>query len=393
MFRTSDEQIAEIAEREGFRAKAYRPIPGKNPDGSWKSNLTIAFGQENALFQGTPGEIPITEDLEVTEEMGWQALRHFVYNTTDRLVREHCNPQTQAEHDACASWVYNIRQGKLERNEYSLPKLIARADRSPEALAEINDCWVQYCLTPGAESGLYRRRLVELVDFYGLPKTPAVLGHALSARVARLDKGQPAKNATYFHPSGKFAATVSPEFVLNMAASQKAPVRPRGYTTDELNARERARLAGQPMPDIDLTLPPLPLPKPAKAKPAPMNTAAREPAAVSAQRAASAPPVEAPKVDAAAPPKPMEESKTHKGLSKKESGQETVIIGGTVTGIGALLPNIQSLTNYLQQFPMKTILTAVAVIGVAIILVGLWRWYAGRMIAYEGRQEATTTKV
>ena len=384
MFRTSDEQIAEIAEREGFRAKAYRPIPGKDKDGNWNSNLTIGFGQENALFQNTPGEIKVTEGLEITEDLAWQALCHFVYNTTDKLVRDHCNPQTQAEHDACASWVYNIRQSRLERNEYSLPKLIARADRSPEALAEINDCWVMYCLTPGAESGLYRRRLVELVDFYGLPKTPAVLGHALSARVARLDKGEPAKNATYFHPGGKFAATVSPEFVLNMAASQKAPVRTRGYTTDELNARERARLAGQPMPEIDLTLPPLPLPKPPKAKPAPVKVEAPPPAPV---------PVEVPKVDVAAPPKPMEESKTHKGLSKKESGQETVIIGGTVTGIGALLPNIQSLTNYLQQFPTKTILTAVAVIGVAIILVGLWRWYAGRMIAYEGRQEATTTKV
>ena len=89
----------------------------------------------------------------------------------------------------------------------------------------------------------------------------------------------------------------------------------------------------------------------------------------------------------------MEQSKTHKGLSKKESGQETVIIGTTVTGIGALLPNINALTAYLEKFPVKSILLTVAIVGVANVLVGAWRWWAGRMIAYEGRQEAERPKV
>ena len=371
MFRTSDTQIAEIAEREGFRAKAYRPIP--------TANLTIGYGQEGWLFPNTPGAIEVTEGLTINKDMAWEALCYFVYNITDPLVRKHCNPQTQAEHDACASWVYNVQQSKLEAGGYTLPKLVSRKDRSSDALAEINDCWVQYCLTPGAESGLYRRRLVELLDFHDLPKTPAVLGHALSARVSRLDKGEPATNATYFHPAGRFAATVSPAFVLEVAESQKA--RTRGYTTDELNARERARLAGEPLPEFDLTLPPRAIPKPPPAKPKPVA------------KAEVPVPVPAPQVDVTAPPKPMESSKTHKGLSKKESGQEAVIIGTTVTGIGAVLPNVNALTAYLNQFPIQTILMTVAIIGICIALVGAWRWWAGRMIAHEGRLEATQTKV
>jgi hypothetical protein len=80
-------------------------------------------------------------------------------------------------------------------------------------------------------------------------------------------------------------------------------------------------------------------------------------------------------------------------LSKAESGKETLIIGGTVTGLGAMLPNIQALTGYLEKFPAKTILMSLAVIGVAIALVGLWRWWVGRMIAHEGRVTATQPKV
>ena len=312
---------------------------------------------------------PITEGTRASHEECVDEMQLRLHNEVYPLVRKHFAPKNQDEFDACTSWVWNLDQGALERGEYSLPGMMLDVRRltDPDLDAAITRKWVEY-KNPRTqfEEGLYRRRIAERCVSKGLPWK-----FAPSAILERADK----KNH-----QGPIVFQTDPFHILALAEqaaekAPKAPVRTRGYTTDELNARERARLAGEPMPDIDLTLPPLPLPKPAKAKPAP------------------APPVEAPKVDVAAPPKPMEESKTHKGLSKKESGQETVIIGGTVTGIGALLPNIQSLTNYLQQFPMKTILMAVAVIGVAIILVGLWRWYAGRMIAYEGRQEATMTKV
>jgi hypothetical protein len=101
----------------------------------------------------------------------------------------------------------------------------------------------------------------------------------------------------------------------------------------------------------------------------------------------------APKVDPTLPPKRLEDSKTVSGISKAESGKETAIIGGVLTGLGAVLPQIQAITNYLAQFDAKTILAALSVIGVSVAAVGGWRWYAGKMLAYEGRQEATRTKI
>jgi lysozyme len=100
-----------------------------------------------------------------------------------------------------------------------------------------------------------------------------------------------------------------------------------------------------------------------------------------------------PEIDPVLPPKPMEESKTHKGLSKAESGKETAIVGGVLTGIGAMLPNIQAITAYLNQFDGATILTTLSVIGVGVIAVGGWRWWRGRIIAYEGRLTAERAKI
>lgn len=361
-FRTSDEEIREIAGREGFRSKTYRPIPGKNADGSWKSNLTIGHGQEGFLFPGTPGQIEVTEGLVIDRALAWDALCFFVYNVVDPLVTEHCNPQTQAEHDACASWVYNIRHDKLRRGEYTLPKLIALADRGPEALQAINDCWVHYCLTPGGENGLYRRRLLELVDFYDLPKTEAVLGWAMSARVARLDKGETMENAGYVHPKGQFAATISPEFVLEVA-DQAARPKTENEITADLNNAQLEKLGGKPGQT-----------KPAKvAKPAKVEAV--------------------PAVDPELPPKPMESSKTYKAVSRADRGKETAIIG-TITGTGltAAAANAERVGTVIEKFKPETFLIMALLFGAFLVIMGGIMWWSGRNEAYHRRQHPQDPK-
>ena len=190
--------------------------------------------------------------------------------------------------------------------------------------------WIQY-KNPNTifEQGLYRRRLAELCVFMGLP-----WHFALSAVLKRRD--------------GVIVDMTDPAYILEMAEAAK------------------------PIPS---------LPDPPKA-PKPVIEVRVEPL-----------PEIAPKVDPVAPPKPMEDSKTFKGLSKKESGQETVGIGVVLTGIGAMLPNIEAVTNYLSKFPPGMILTTLALAGLATVGVGAWRFWAGKMLAYEGRQEATTAKV
>jgi lysozyme len=190
--------------------------------------------------------------------------------------------------------------------------------------------WIQY-KNPNTifEQGLYRRRLAELCVFMGLP-----WHFALSAVLKRRD--------------GVIVDMTDPAYILEMAEAAK------------------------PIPS---------LPDPPKA-PAPVIEVRVEPL-----------PEIAPKVDPAKPLKPMEESDTHRGLSKAESGKETAIVGGVLTGIGAMLPNIQAITNYFNQFNGVTILTTLSVIGVGVIAVGAWRWWRGRIIAYEGRLTAERAKI
>ena len=190
--------------------------------------------------------------------------------------------------------------------------------------------WIQY-KNPNTifEQGLYRRRLAELCVFMGLP-----WHFALSAVLKRRD--------------GVIVDMTDPAYILEMAEAAK------------------------PIPS---------LPDPPKA-PAPVIEVRAEPL-----------PEIAPKVDPAKPLKPMEESDTHRGLSKAESGKETAIVGGVLTGLGAMLPNIQAITAYLNQFDGVTILTTIAVIGMGVAGVGGWRWWRGRIIAYEGRQRATEAKI
>jgi GH24 family phage-related lysozyme (muramidase) len=190
--------------------------------------------------------------------------------------------------------------------------------------------WIQY-KNPNTifEQGLYRRRLAELCVFMGLP-----WHFALSAVLKR--------------QNGVIVDMTDPAYILEMAEAAK----PIPQAPDPPKA---------PKPVIEVKVEPLP--------------------------------EIAPKVDPAKPLKPMEASDTHRGLSKAESGKETAIVGGVLTGLGAMLPNIQAITAYLAQFDGGTILATLSVIGVGVVGVGAWRWWRGRIIAYEGRLRATEAKI
>jgi GH24 family phage-related lysozyme (muramidase) len=117
--------------------------------------------------------------------------------------------------------------------------------------------------------------------------------------------------------------------------------------------------------------------------------------------------VSVPNVDMSKPPKRMEDSKTHKGLSKAESGKEGVQVGAVVTGGATVLAAVEGGTSTAERtlnaadrandlvFGLSSgdLITVGIVIGLPLILWGGWRWWAGKMIAYEGRQEGDQAKV
>jgi GH24 family phage-related lysozyme (muramidase) len=136
---------------------------------------TIGIGQTGKMPDGRRVEL----GLVITKQEAYDALQHFVRNVTEPLVRKHFVCQTQAEFDACVSWVYNVNHAKLEAGQYSLPQLVNRKERDLEALVNL---WLRYIHTPGFENGLYKRRIAEILMFLGLPwNTPAVWGYIASA--------------------------------------------------------------------------------------------------------------------------------------------------------------------------------------------------------------------
>jgi GH24 family phage-related lysozyme (muramidase) len=277
-----------------------------------------------------PDGRPVVMGLVITEQEARDALQYFVRNVTEPLVRKHFNARTQGEFDALVSWTYNISAAKLEAGKYSLPQFVNVKDRDLNGLI---DKWVQY-VNPGTifEQGLYRRRLAEICMFLGLP-----WHFALTAILKRA--------------SGMIVDRTDPYYIIDIAEAS-VPI----YSAPDVPK--------PPAPVVPVEVAPLP----------------------------EVPPV-APNVDTTIPPKPMEESKTFNGLSKKESGQETVAVGGTLAGLAVFLPYIDAVTAYLSKYPATVIFSALGVVGLLTAGVGAWRWYAGKMIAFEGRQEAVQAKV
>ena len=311
--------------------KRFEGCEKRQPDGTLRAYKHP--GDPWTIGWGQTGRMPdgriVEEGLVITQQEADEALEWFILNVSAPLTRKHFNARTQGEFDALHSWVFNIRHDKLERGEYTLPAFVNLKVRDVNALI---DKWATYT-NPGTifEQGLYRRRLAEICMFLGLP-----WHFALTAVLKRV--------------SGMIVDRTDPYYIIDIAEAS-VPI----YSA----------------PDV---------PKPAapvvevKAEPLPEVPAA-------------------PNVDPTLPPKPMEESKTFNGLSKKESGQETVAVGGTLAGLAVFLPYIDAVTAYLSKYPATVIFSALGVIGLLTAGVGAWRWYAGKMIAYEGRQEATTTKV
>ena len=167
---------------------------------------TIGWGQTGQMPDGRKVE----QGLVITQEEADVALQYFVRAIVDPLVRKHFVVRSQAEHDACASWVYNVRHDRLERGDYSLPSLVNLKTRDMETIA---NKWLQYVATPGFENGLYKRRIAEVLMFMGLPwNAPAVWGYI----------------STAFYKRGGVKNPTDPWFIFDMAQAlvERPPEKP-----------------------------------------------------------------------------------------------------------------------------------------------------------------------
>lgn len=285
---------------------------------------TIGWGQTGKMPDGRKVE----EGLIITQEEADTALQYFVRAVVDPLVRKHFVCRSQAEHDACASWVYNVRHDRLERGDYSLPSLVNLKARDMEAIV---NRWLQYVATPGFENGLYRRRIAEVLMFMGLPwNVPAVWGYI----------------STAVYTKGGVKQPTDPWFIIEIAESAKP-------------------IPSEPDP------PKAPEPvKPVEVKPLP----------------------EVSPVDPELPPKKIEESKTGKAVNRASRGRETIGIGGLGVIFVTIAQQIEAVGKSLDAIGMETMLKVGLFAFIGLAGLGVWMWWSGRNEAYMRRQQVQDPK-
>lgn len=325
-FRTSDAGKALIKEFEHCKLTAYADATSGSP--------VIGWGQENWLFPGTPGAIRVTLEprLKITQQQADDAFEFFVHNVTDPLVWKHFNCQTQAEHDACAAWVYNIKTDKLERGQYTLPSVF---NKRPRDLQEVISWWIKYKNpNTNTEQGLYRRRLAELCLMNEWP-------HKFAWTATLRRAGEPGNRF-----AGPIVEMTDPHYILGLAEAAK----PIPSEPDPPKAPE-------PVKPVESA--PLPEPSP---------------------------------IDTSLPPKPIEKSRTGKAINRQSRGRETVGIGGLGVIFVTIAQQIEAVGKSLESIGMDTMIKVGLFAFIGLIGFGAWMWWDGRNTVYRARQQVQDPK-
>ena len=340
-FETSPAGYDLIKRFEGCKLTAYKK--GADP---W----TVGWGITGHMPDGRP----VVEGLTITQREADEALEWFVRNVSDPLTRKHFNARTQSEFDALSSWVYNLNHSKLERGEYSLPRLINMRDRDMNALI---GKWVEY-VNPRTifEQGLYRRRLAEVCVFLGLP-----WHFALSASLKRIN--------------GIVADRTDPFYIIELAEAARDAAKPIPSEPDPPKApKPVAPVETKPLPEVAKTTPVA----------GPVGTKAPSPKTVK--------PEDVPyRIDPNAGLKPLEESDRAKGYFF----QQLAVLFLRLTGLGTFGTGAAQVANIVQSdaalsgaifnltIPALVLVTGLAT-SFAIRSYGDWKRKRGEEAAVQG---------
>lgn len=385
---------------EGFRLQAYDDATGKTlkEGDEAKGKPTIAMG----LTRYSDGD-PVEPGDEIgLQEAYDETFRYFdkeLVPAFDRLITIDLPEHRQ---HAFASWLYNFGEEKARR--YTLPKLI-NTNAGDEAIISK---WMEYVYAQGEPKlGLHRRRLAEVLMWMNLDWRAAL-------------------NASFEDDAFSVIRRLSGEADMDLFEELEIPRRGADPVTDKYpsagpvlqvktpagwadmsDAEKQAFLTraseGDPTPATEWTMDDRQYAGAAAAG----YTGSFEEFLAHRQTVSKKNVISTPKVDLSKPPKAMEDSKTHRGLSKKESGREAVTIGTIVTGAATVTATVDGLTKgaektqataeraatFIGGLTLTDVIIVALVIGLPLIAVGLWRWYRGQEIAIEGRSEGTQAKV
>ena len=338
-----------IRTAEGFEPSAYICPAGQ---------VTIGYG--NTCWEdGEPVHLGDEIDEAGATQLLWSYVRNEVEPALDRLIKV---PLEIHQRDAFADFIFNF--GEEKARGYTLTRLIN--EQAPTA--DICDWWVKYRVAAGKPLlGLYRRRLAEVLMWNNLPIDKAWT--ATMATTWRSLVGVP--EYTPVKPEPKPAPEPKPveaKVPRTLTLPDEWDTMTGAQQTAWLNTGEYIRIGGK-MEEID--------------KP-------KTPATVAIVKKV----IDTPNLKPDAPAKPMEQSQTHRGLSKADSGKEAAIISTTVLGgVAYSVPHAEKITGYIEKYPPSTIFMVLGILAGLGVLYGLWRWWAGQMIAEDGRRNAEGPKL
>tara|TARA_R100001086_G_scaffold44914_1_gene19898 strand:+ start:5435 stop:6523 length:1089 start_codon:yes stop_codon:yes gene_type:complete len=349
--------------REGFRKHAYddkHPSRKLTAETEIEGTLTIGFGTTEY-----PDGRKVEWDDKVTKSEALDYLNFYIQDTIEPALENLIHrPLAGCQYDALGSCIYQY--GESEVASWNLIRLI-NGNASWEEIARE---WINGTVMWGGEPLFWGRRISELFMFFDLDWMAGGNVPVLSDVIAaiklmgfegNMPQPEPIKSDILFEPETDMSDP-TPETPMTMEDRQFLSAKAVGYDgtyADFMGHRT-----------------------------------------VVTKRNA----IEAPKIDTTKPPKPMEDSKTHRGLAKETAGKESMTLGGTLAGTALTAATVRDLTRdagatvenvqpILGGFTLGHLILIGLAFGGAFAAWGAFRAFRGWQIKREGRRDGTQLKV
>lgn len=351
--------------REGFRKHAYddkHPNRKLTAETEIEGTLTIGYGTTEY-----PDGRKVEWDDKVTKSEALDYLQHYINETIEPALENLIHrPLAGCQYDALGSCIYQYGEGEVAG--WNLIRLINNPSSTWEDIALE---WINGTVMWGGEPLFWGRRISELFMFFDLDWMAGgnvpVLSDVLAAIKlmgfdGNMPQPEPIKSNILFDDPEPDMSDPTPETPMTMEDRQFLSAKAVGYDgtyADFMGHRT-----------------------------------------VVTKRNA----IEAPKIDVTKPPKPMEDSKTHRGLAKETAGKENMTLGTTLTGAAATAATIRELTRdatatvetaspVVGGFTANHLILIGLFLGIPLFAYGAWKAFMGWRIARQGREEGTQLKV
>ncbi len=358
LMQTSANAAALIGAWEGFKPQAYLDTLPKPP--VWTIGKGTTRYHNGDMVQ--PGD-EITEN-EADEEVYWFIRKQIEPAGGKHFASVSLQPGMR---DALASLMYNLINGTNPDKSFPKTKALILASAP---IHDILDEWVTAIYSGGEPHlGLHRRRVCEALVCLGWPYDQAYE----ATKAIPLEKGWRDVSG-YVEPE--------PEEVLEIPRMNREkgsdPTPEDGKITMDDAQFLSAEAAG-----YDGTY----------------EEFMAHRTVVTAKNA-----IKTPNLDTRRAPKPMEDSKTFSGLSKKESGKEAIqwsaVLSGTAGTVGVVKGLTQNTADTVEAakplvvgFNINHLILVGLTIGLSLAVIGAYRMIRGHYMAKDGRAEGVQPKV